>query len=393
MRSCCSPDFGSPAPSSSLIPETLPSSIPLSHPVPDPALSESYIATPEALEALLARIPSGPGVRCAIDTEADSLHSYREKLCLIQLACGEEKVIIDPLSIPDLSPLVKWLQEVEIWMHGADFDMTLMKRTWDLIPERIFDTQAAARLCGEKQFGLAYLVESVFGVKLSKQSQRADWGKRPLSARMIEYALNDVHYIFELADRFVARLRELGREEWFLESCQDARETVLKRPTADREEQWRISGCGKLRPCGLNYLRALWQWRDAEAQRMDRPAFKVTGNLDLLNWAEALENGGDADLHGRFPPPFHRRFHKAVRDAREAPQTSWPQRPPRLRYDRNPEAERQFEVLKEKRDRLGRELDLDPSLIASRASLEAVSFQPERADELFLQWQRRLMGI
>ena len=365
----------------------------LIYPVPDSALSDHYIATPEALAALLSRIPAGPRVRCAIDTEADSLHSYKEKLCLIQLACGEEKVIIDPLSIPDLSPLVHWLQEVEIWMHGADFDMTLMRRTFDVIPERIFDTQTAARLCGEKQFGLACLVESGFGVALSKQSQRADWGKRPLSEKMIEYALNDVHYILELADRFVVRLRNLGREEWFLESCRDARETVLNRPAADPDEQWRISGSGKLRACGMNYLRALWQWRDAEALRLDRPAFKVTGNVDLLNWAESLENGGDADLHARFPPPFHRRFHKAVRDAREAEHSTWPQRPQRFRYDRNPEAERRFEALKEKRDHLGRELDIDPSLIGSRASLEAICFQPDRVEELFLNWQRQVLGI
>jgi ribonuclease D len=210
---------------------------------------------------------------------------------------------------------------------------------------------------------------------------------------MIEYALNDVHYILELADRFVARLRSLGREEWFLESCRDARETVFNRSAADPDEQWRISGSGKLRACGMNYLRALWQWRDAEALRLDRPAFKVTGNVDLLNWAEALENGGEADLNSRFPPPFHRRFHKAVRDAREADHSTWPQRPPRLRYDRNPEAERRFEALKEKRDHLGRELDIDPSLIGSRASLEAICFQPERVEELFLNWQREVLGI
>ncbi|MES2709283.1 MAG: hypothetical protein V4726_21985 [Verrucomicrobiota bacterium] len=361
--------------------------------MPDSSISDSYIDTPEALAALLSRIPAGPGVRCAIDTEADSLHSYKEKLCLIQLACGEEKVIIDPLSIPDLSPLVEWLTQVEIWMHGADFDMTLMKRTFDVIPERIFDTQAAARLCGERQFGLAYLVESVFGVALSKQSQRADWGKRPLSAKMIEYALNDVHYILELADRFVGKLRILGRESWFLETCMDARETVLQRPPADPDEQWRISGSGKLRPKGLNFLRALWLWRDGEAQRLDRPAFKVSGNVDLLNWAEILERGGEARLHSRFPPPCHRRFLKAVKDAEETPESDWPGRPVRLRYERNPEAEKQFEILKEKRDRLGRELDIDSSLLGSRAALEAICFQPDRVGELFLDWQRQALGI
>lgn len=358
-----------------------------------PSPTDHYIATPEALDALLARIPAGPGVRCALDTEADSLHSYKEKLCLVQLACGDEKVIIDPLSIPDLSPLVDWLKEVEIWMHGADFDMTLMKRTFDVIPERIFDTQVAARLSGSKQFGLAHLVESVFGVTLSKQSQRADWGKRPLSQKMIDYALNDVHFILQLADLYMGKLRELGRESWFLESCVDARESVLSRSSPDPDEMWRITGSGKLRPRGLNYLRALWLWRDAEAQRLDRPSFKVIGNAEILEFSETLEAGGEIRLPDRFPPPSVRRFLKSLHDAGDAPESDWPKRPQRLRHERNPDAEKIFDALKAKRDRIGAELNIDPSLLGSRSALELISFDESRAGELLMDWQRHVLGI
>lgn len=358
-----------------------------------PPAPDHYIATPEALADLLKRLPVGPGVRCALDTEADSLHSYREKLCLIQLACDGEKAIIDPLSIPDLSPLVEWLQQVEIWMHGADFDMTLMKRTFDVIPERIFDTQTAARLTGVRQFGLAHLVEANFGVTLSKQSQRADWGKRPLSQKMIDYALNDVHFILPLADLFMEKLRELGRESWFFQSCEEARLSVLRRSAPDPEEMWRISGSGKLRPAGLNYLRALWMWRDAEARRLDRPSFKVIGNAEILSFAEALEAGGEARLPDRFPPSSVRRFIRALQEARSLPESAWPRRAPRVRTERNPEAERRFEQLKELRDRRGEELGIDASLLGSRAVWETIAADASAADRLLLPWQREVMGL
>ena len=361
--------------------------------VPDSAAQDHFLDTPEALDSFLGSLPADDGVRVALDTEADSLHSYREKLCLIQMGVAERKALVDPLGIADLTPLLRFLDRAEIWVHGADLDMTLMRRTFGHIPERIFDTQVAARLCGERQFGLAHLVESKFGVALSKQSQRADWGRRPLTERMIEYALNDVHFIIPLADMFLGRLRELGREDWFLQSCEDARQSVLHRPPPDPDEMWRIAGSGKLRPAGLNALRALWQWRDREAERIDRPSFKIIGNQDLLNFAEQIQEGRDVRLPDRYPPPFHRRFGRALKEALELPESEWPRRPSRRRNERNPDAERRFDELKARRDRLGAELDLEPSLLGSRAVLEAIAADEAMAAELLLPWQLQLMNL
>lgn len=361
--------------------------------MPHSTAKDHYLATPDALMAWLSRLPQEPGVRVAIDTEADSLHSYKEKLCLIQMGVGEKKALIDPLGIPDLTPLLDYLHRAEIWVHGADLDMTLMKRTFGVIPERLYDTQVAARLAGERQFGLAHLVESKFGVALSKQSQRADWGKRPLTDKMIEYALNDVHYIIPLADQFLARLRELGREPWFLESCADSRLSVLNRAAPDPEEQWRITGSGALRPCGLHYLRAFWRWRDREAERINRPTFKIIGNAELIAFATAMQEGKDVFLPDRYPPPFHRRFHKALKEAKEAPESEWPRRPHRRRTERNPDAEKRFDELKARRDRLGAELGIDPSLLGSRAVLEQIAEDANCAADLLLTWQREILGL
>ncbi len=354
-----------------------------------------YIDQPEALPPFLASIPAEGRLRCAVDTEADSLHSYKEKLCLVQFSAGDFHAIIDPLAIrgQDLVPLNDFMSTCEVWMHGADFDMTMLKRTFDVIPPRIFDTQTAARLSGTKQFGLANLVEEVFGVVLSKQSQRANWGRRPLLDKMIEYALNDVRYILPLADHYTAKLRSLGRYDWFVESCENARKTVTDRPPPDLENQWRINGSGKLKPLGMAFLRAMWHWRDKEAERLDRPSFKVIGNLEIIGFAETLQAGNEAQLPPRFPMSAARRFHNAVRDAKALTPEQWPKRKFGKRLDRSGEAEKQFEELKNKRDKIATELDLDPALVASRAALDFISVQPETAGEYLLNWQRQLLGL
>lgn len=354
-----------------------------------------YIETPEALQTFLHHLPADGDTRVAIDTEADSLHSHKEKLCLIQFSSAGHHAIIDPLLIQNggLELLVVLLDRSEVWMHGADFDMTMLKRRFERIPPRVYDTQTAARLCGTRQFGLAHLVEGVFGVVLSKQSQRANWGRRPLLDKMIEYALNDVRYILPLADHFMARLRELGREEWFFESCEDARKTVANRPPPDADNQWRVPGSGKLKPFGMAFLRSLWQWRDGEAERLDRPAFKIIGNQELITFAEVLQGGGDVRLPDRFPPPSVRRFQKAVKFAKTLPQDQWPKRRLGRRTERTQEADRLFDQLKQRRDKAAHDLDLDSALIASRSDLEMISLFPDTAAEYLLNWQRAILHL
>ena len=159
----------------------------------------TYVDTPDGLIRLIEQAGGEACERCAIDTEADSLHCYEEKLCLIQFAAADQFAVIDPLAFDDLEPLIEFLDSTEVWLHGADFDMRMLRRTFDRIPNVVYDTQTAARLLGARKFGLANLVEDQFGVVLPKGSQKADWGKRPLTRKMIDYAVNDVRYLLSLA--------------------------------------------------------------------------------------------------------------------------------------------------------------------------------------------------
>ena len=134
-----------------------------------------FLADSESLTGFLEGCPRD--LPCCVDTEADSLYSYREKICLIQFGCGDHLALIDPLAITDMSGLLDFLDQApQVWMHGADYDMSIMNRTYQRVPDPVFDTQIAARLLGWRTFGLAHLIEELHGVKLSKQSQKKNWG-------------------------------------------------------------------------------------------------------------------------------------------------------------------------------------------------------------------------
>lgn len=329
---------------------------------------------------------------CAVDTEADSLHRYAESLCLIQFSDGNNDCLIDPLGIDDLSPLVSFLADTTVWMHGADYDMTMFKREFGEIPGVVYDTQIGARLLGARRYGLGDLVEDYFGIKLSKSSQKADWGKRPLSAKMIDYARNDVLYLIEMGERITARLKELNRYEWFTESCTAARQKVLER-TEQKEDNWRIQGSGRLSRQGLAYLRELWNWRDGEASAWDRPTFMVASNKQLLEWCENLLTGKKISLPHHFRPDRAKRFRKAVDEAAALAEEQWPIRPKGQRLRRPKDFDQRLDELMKTRNQIAKELDIEGSLIAPRATLEALAADITQAPEALLKWQRECLAL
>src|SRR6266478_2999498 len=129
------------------------------------------INTDQKLEAFLPTLRAATWV--AVDTEADSLHAYPEKVCLIQISTLSGDELIDPLARLNLDPLLDALSGHELLMHGADYDLRLLSKHHEFIPSAIFDTMLAARLLGVRQFSLCHLVEIYLGVKLEKGPQKA----------------------------------------------------------------------------------------------------------------------------------------------------------------------------------------------------------------------------
>ncbi len=352
--------------------------------------SPSLVRSSQELVSLLSR-PAAGSV-CAIDTEADSLHRYRESLCLVQFSCEEENVLIDPLEIGDLAPLGEFLGSRPVWMHGADYDMTMLRRSFGALPPAVFDTQIGARLLGVRRFGLADLVELYFGVVLSKTSQKADWGKRPLSPKMMEYALNDVRYLLPMGERISEELRAKDRYDWFIESCEAARTKVLDRDET-RGEPWRIQGSGRLDRQGLNYLKCLWEWRDAEAASWDRPSFMVVTNRQLIDWSLSLAAGKRIEIPPHYRPERRKRLTEVLEAARALPPESWPEKPRGLRRRRDSEFDARVARLISVRDTTAARLDIDASLIAPRSIIESIADGEVNPADVLLGWQRTCLAL
>ncbi len=364
------------------------------------SIPECYIDSLEDLEAFVASVPSDETyAACSIDTEADSMHSYETKLCLIQFSMPGQLAIIDPLALSreDLNVLIEFVDRFEIvWMHGADYDISLFNETFNWVPRKIWDTQFAARFIGKEKFGLANLLEDEYGVVVSKQSQKADWSRRPLSEKMMAYAYNDVRYLLDLGAKYVAELEEIGRFDWFCETCDFARSSVMVRTGKSEDDVWRISGWGKLSSKGLHFLRALWHWRDSECKILDRPAFKFLGNAELLKMAEALENGREPKLPHYIRSQPAARLKEAMAVAAQVDSSEYPVKRKRgngLRLDID---EKRFDALRSHRNKVASELNVEPTMIATRIVLEKLAssnLDEETKLEGIMSWQRELLGL
>src|SRR5258705_8317269 len=253
--------------------------------------SENYVYVREhtAMEALIERM--GTAERVAVDTEADSLHNYFEKVCLIQLSLGEEHYIVDPLAGLDLSGFLEELAGKPLILHGGDYDLRMMRASLGFRARReVFDPMIAAQLLGIEQIGLAALIEKYFGVTIEKAGQKSDWSCRPLSAQQLSYAVNDTRFLEPLADCLARELSERGRLEWHAESCRAMVQSTGRDKSRDPDDAWRIKGTGRLTRRQLAYLREIWHWRDEHARRANQPPFKIFGNqliFELITCAEA----------------------------------------------------------------------------------------------------------
>jgi ribonuclease D len=339
----------------------------------------------------LGTLENGGDSRCCIDTEADSLHHFHEKLCLIQIAFCGKFALVDPLAIGDMSPLIDFFDRCELWLHGADYDLTMLRKAYGWSPKIIRDTQIGARLVGHRQFGLAALVENVFGHRLSKASQKEDWSRRPLPDTMLRYAVDDVRYLIPLADVLQAELKQKGREDWFLQSCTALQAGVAARTMAAKEDPWRVQGSGRLQPKGLALLRAFWEWRDGVAAERDIPCFRVMSNKQMLDYALLHESGQTIHPPGGWRPKWKRDFSEVLGVLAEADPRSFPQRQKKARGRLSEDSRMQVENLCKIRDIKAQELGIESSLLGSRSTLEQLIASPEGLGDL-LPWQRLALG-
>lgn len=355
----------------------------------------TLISSPGQLAPLLAALDRAPEV--SIDTEADNLFRYRTRVCLMQLYAAGQVFLLDLLADIPLEPLWERLRCKHIIMHGSDYDLRLLYDEYGFIATSIFDTMLAAQLLNRPRFGLAPLLLDHFGVALSKEGQKANWSKRPIVDKMLTYASKDVLYLPALRDLLLAELETLGRVDWLRQKCDwQIRAGLAGFPKAD-ENSWRIGKSEHLRSRGLCVLFDLWHWREKQAERIDTPPFKVIGNDTLLHLAAAADAGQGPDAFAALHLGKRERLRDSLERALRSGLDRDPASLPRRRHnggDRQPlsarELERQDQIRAE-RDRQAKRLNLDPTLIASRAQLAQLAREPEKLGEILLPWQAKLL--
>ena len=257
------------------------------------------VADEDSLGRLVGELASCPAV--AVDTESNSLHAYRERVCLIQFSTPKADYIVDPIRLPDLGPLAVVFanpgqQKV---FHAAEYDLVCLRRGYGFAFANIFDTMSAARTLGWPQVGLAAILDSHFGVKVNKKYQRADWKRRPLTPEQLDYARLDTHYLVALRDRQLQALRESGH---WLEAEEEFERIAGLRSGVDTADAapaafWRVKGARDLTPAQAAILQSLFAYREQQAERIDRPPFMVMGEAALLELARRAPRRAE-DLQG-----------------------------------------------------------------------------------------------
>jgi ribonuclease D len=349
------------------------------------------IDTQEKLAAFLPAVKSAAWL--ALDTEADSLHAYPEKVCLIQISTAAGDHLVDPLAGIDIAPLLDALAGRELIFHAADYDLRLLRKHHDFVPAEIFDTMLAARLLGEQQFGLSSLVEKFLGVKLDKGSQKADWARRPLTQKMEIYARNDTHYLKPLVDKLKLELQQKNRLAWHQESCARLIVECARPAVADENAVWRVKGSTFLERGALAVLRELWHWREREALAANRPPFFVLSHEKMveISTAAAEKKSVEHLIPFRIHPRRRENLLAAIRAAQSVPLEKFPEKI-RHRSQRPSEVEfRRFRELEKIRDRRAHELQIDPTLIAPKSVLGDLARDWDKYAAELMNWQRELL--
>ena len=337
----------------------------------------------------------------AVDIESNGLHRFKEQICLIQLAISGNVFIVDPLQISDIDPIGKLLKNegIQKIFHSPDHDLRSFDRDWKFEVRNIFDTSIAAAFLGSEKLGLASVLSEFLQIELtkSKSLQRSDWTLRPIPKNALDYAVNDVLYLRDLRDLLLEQLLALKRDKWIDEEFKHL-EKIKYTPKLIENPFLSIKGSKSLDIKSLTVLRKLYQFRENEAIRLDRPTFKVVHDNTLIEISKnpKIDLRSIKDL-GIFSRAANRsKLKNAIKDAEnsELVKISREDLYPKKRIQKNMTDSEVllFKELKEWRLNLSKKLKLQPSLLWPLSSLKRIcmnldDFNNEIKHEDIKEWQ------
>lgn len=317
--------------------------------------------------------------RIAVDTESNSLHAFREQVCLMQFTTRKKDYVVDPLALKDISSLAPIFNNagIEKIFHAAEYDLICLRRDFHFQFSELFDTMHAARVLGYQYVGLDNLLAEKFQVKMDKRHQKADWAERPLTPAQLNYARLDTHYLFDLRDMLVAELQEKKRLELAQEDFVRACEVEVTKEKVNGSSWKRFAARKDISVRELTILSELCVSRDQIAEQMNRPPFKVISDAMLLEIARSQPEK-DVDLAGigmtsKQIDLWGRQLLTAARRGVEAPLVKREQakRP-------NDAMLKRLEKLKAWRKRVAQEMGVESDIVLPRVYLNSLAEKPPK---------------
>jgi ribonuclease D len=358
------------------------------------------VADEDSLRLLAQTLATVPVV--AVDTESNSLHAYRERVCLIQFSIPEADYIVDPIRLPDIRPLgpVFANPDQQKVFHAAEYDLVCLKRDYQFEFTNIFDTMSAARTLGWPKVGLADILATHFAATLNKKYQRADWKRRPLTPEQLDYARFDTHYLVALRDKQFQALTEAG--QW--PEAQEEFERLARLGGAadkagpDPAAFWRVKGARDLPPAQAAILETLFAYREQQAERIDSPPFKVMGEATLLELVRLAprDAAGLQTVPGMTPDQI-RRYGQGLLLAIEQGRHGPPRQAPPVDRESD-EVQDRYDRLHTWRKNRARVRGVESDVILPRTALWDLARRPPRTREDlthiadFGPWRRETYG-
>ncbi|MBM7113906.1 ribonuclease D [Archangium primigenium] len=251
----------------------------------------------------------------SVDVETDAMHSFRARLCFLQVGTDADVFLFDTLQ-PGVTPslLARVMEDPARtkFFHAASGDLPFLAEAGVRV-QGLFDTHRAATLLGWPKVGLADLARERLGVELPKEHQQSDFALRPLPPEMRDYIANDVRYLVELGRQVREECRAADILEEVQLDCQRMCDEAAARPDVGADFKPKLPK-GGLSPAQLLLANTLAQalhkkrlaWAEAENVPMGRTlsnmaitdiALKPPGNTKELSKAAGVR-GSFVRAHG-----------------------------------------------------------------------------------------------
>ena len=357
-----------------------------------------YIDTPDAVAALAESLSGAPWI--AIDTEFLRERTYRPELCLLQIATGGPDNIvacIDPLAVDNIEPVLDVIYEPATLkvLHAAGQDLEIFYWLRGAVPHNLFDTQVAAPLMGfAEQIGYGNLVNEVLKIELSKSHSRADWSRRPLPPKQLQYAADDVIYLSQMYPVMRKKLEQLGRLGWLNQEWLDmTRPEIYEKPA---DEMWkRLRHIDKLKGPRLSIAQQLASWRELTARKENLPRNWLMKDETITDLAKQMPDDLDELKHVRGLSTGTIKHHgktlvDTINRAREIPPEKLPV--PKRKSKLTPAQDAALDALTAVTRLYANDLEINASILAPRKSLEDLLRGDRDTNVVTQGWRGNLIG-